>query len=87
MELFQLGTRLPAEEAQAMGLITRVVSVGLGEHVQAVLEQLNQFSPAAVRQTKDLMRQAQEPSVSLQRIIDLELGVFKSLLGQRLAQK
>jgi hypothetical protein len=52
-----------------------------------VLEQLNQFSPAAVRQTKDLMRQAQEPSVSLQRIIDLELGVFKGLLDQRLAQK
>ena len=53
MELFQLGARLPAEEAQAMGLITRVVSVDLGGHVQAVLEQLNQFSPAAVRQTKD----------------------------------
>jgi enoyl-CoA hydratase/carnithine racemase len=87
MELFQLGARLPAEEAQAMGLITRVVSADLGGHVQAVLEQLNQFSPAAVRQTKDLMRQAQEPSVSLQRIIDLELGVFKSLLDQRLAQK
>ena len=72
---------------QLLGLITRVVSADLGGHVQAVLKQLNQFSPAAVRQTKDLMRQAQEPSVSLQRIIDLELGVFKGLLDQKLAQK
>ncbi len=87
MELFQLSARLPAEEAEAMGLITRVIPMGLSDHVQTVLEQLGELSPSAVLQTKHLMRKAQDPTISLQNMIDHELDVFKFLLDQRREKK
>ncbi|MEY3952699.1 MAG: hypothetical protein RL320_1501 [Pseudomonadota bacterium] len=87
MELFQLSARLPAEEAEAMGLITRVIPMGLSDHVQTVLEQLGELSPSAVLQTKHLMRKAQDSTISLQNMIDHELDVFKFLLDQRREKK
>ncbi|MEY2777320.1 MAG: hypothetical protein RLY30_1418 [Pseudomonadota bacterium] len=83
MELFQLGSRLPADEAHQLGLVTGVVPVGLSDHVQSVLAHLSELSPAAVLQTKHLMRKAQDPHLSLHQLIDHELDVFKFLLDQR----
>jgi len=83
MELFQLSPRLPADEAQQLGLISRVIPVGLTDHVQNVLAHLAGLTPSAVLQTKHLMRKAQDPQISLHNLIDHELDVFKFLLDQR----
>lgn len=83
MELFQLGERLPADEAEGLGLINKVVPVGLSDHVQRVLNQLGERSSAACLQTKHIMHKAQDRATALTSIIDHELDVFKFLLDQR----
>lgn len=73
-----LGEKMPAEEAQRLGLVTRVTAAAtLDTTVSEMVASLCALSPTAVRHTKQLMRDPAE----LWAVVEAEAAIFRRLLA------
>jgi len=80
MEMILLGERLTAQEALAMGLITRVVpAAGLDEEVTKVLAILTSRSPIGMRMGKQAFYAA--ANMPLKEALDYLSGKIKEIAG------
>jgi enoyl-CoA hydratase/carnithine racemase len=78
-EKLLLGDPFGAEEAQDMRLINAIVPAGeVVNHARRVAERFNQLAPAAVRESKKLLRRAHA------KLVQETIAVEGELFGQRL---
>jgi enoyl-CoA hydratase/carnithine racemase len=79
-ELLMLGEPFGAEQAVALGIANAVLPAGdVIDHARRAAERFNALAPAAVRETKKLLKHARKDAV-LQAIAD-EVAVFSDRLG------
>jgi len=79
-EMLMLGEPFGAEQAVALGIANAVLPAGdVIDHARRVAERFNALAPAAVRETKKLLKQAGTDAVL--RAIAAEVAVFSDRLG------
>ena len=79
-ELLMLGEPFGADQAVALGIANAVLPAGdVIEHARRVAERFNALAPAAVRETKKLLKQPRMDAVL--RAIAAEVAVFSDRLG------
>jgi enoyl-CoA hydratase/carnithine racemase len=79
-ELLMLGEPFGAEQAVALGIANAVLPAGdVIDHARRVAERFNALAPAAVRETKKLLKQPRTDAVL--RAIAAEVAVFSDRLG------
>jgi enoyl-CoA hydratase/carnithine racemase len=78
-EKLLLGDPFGAEEAQEMRLVNAILPAGeVVNHARRIAERFNMLPPAAVRETKRLMRRGQA------KLVQETIGVEGEIFGQRL---
>jgi enoyl-CoA hydratase/carnithine racemase len=86
MEMILLGERLSAQEALAMGLITRVAPADrLDETVEAILQSLAAKSPIGIRIGKEAFHDS--AGMSLEEALDVLAGKFLAVASTQDARE